>query len=190
MRRTGEFESSYHIFNTFIKLRDWWTTIQSPSFFTNHHVASPWHPFSFFLKTLAKVMFRHASEDVLTPTSCSFTGNRWAVAQEPVMPADSIPVKGWSEDVSTPQPMTGWSNPQCWYRRWELLTPCIRKSEAVGRCQSALHPAEAGKRLVAHQNVQKDVASVWLTPRWPLYPLHEATRAGMSPLLTHTNTLH
>lgn len=81
----------------------------------NHQTPSFCHPpcsltktsFFLFLKTVLKVVFKHASEDHLPSICCSFTGNRWTVAREPVMPAGNVSGNGWSEDGSAPTTHAG-----------------------------------------------------------------------------------
>lgn len=163
---------------------------QTPSFFASHHVASPRHLFFFFWKLYWKSCLNMLLRTTCRPSAVvsQAIGGLWLDSQ---WCQQEISLEmAEARMAQHPQPMLGWRNPQGCYRTWALFTIHTEKREAMGPCHSSLYSAEATKCLVAHQNVQADVAPVWVTSHWRWYPLHKATPAGMPPPLTQANTLH
>lgn len=174
----GEFESSYPLFNTFIKVMDQWTTIKSPGF------CQP--PYSltmiplFFLTILLKVLRKHASKDVLPapPVVSQAVSGLWLMSQQ-CQQAQS-PQMAEVRMSQHPQ-TTGTSNPQCQYRRWALkLWGSVAPPSALLSQAGPGGTPKCPGRCCTHVS----------HGTWHLYPLHEAAQAGMPPPLSHTNTLH
>lgn len=113
--------------------------------FINYHLDSPLHLFFFLWKHYWKSCWNTFLRMCCHPPSevSQATGGLWLETSD-AKQAQSL----WVVEVRMsqhPQPTLCWSNPQCWYRRWALLTTCTGEGEAMGQCHSSPCSIKAGK---------------------------------------------